>query len=496
VGILSFNKNPLSLFLKFNNKNLFFQPVFSNIINFKLHLWFGTGMNLKSEEAACLLKGFLSIAEIDGTIIHELEFIIGFIFETMRNSQESKLKIKEIIEEEFDIQQARPILENKKVKAFFFNISVMIACLDSLSNDEMDVLNSYADEFDYPKHELQVLLKNVLNELGDTDKSFIINSISNIIKGYVNYFQDRETSGEAYFALRQLFCLTNGRFNDLIAFISGYFNPPGKPGYAESVVGSFDQKTINHIVENINKEGLYIFPEKLADDLCDNLLAFSLNTPSHPIGTPDDNTILYNQDLPVSVKYDFNLQSLLEDKTVQKLVTDPVFFAIAQSYLGDMPIFDFSAMWWATPSLSGKPSQEAAQFYHFDMDRFKFIKFFVYLTDVGPDNGPHCYVRGSHNRKPVKLLSDGPLSDNIIGQFYKQEDILQVTAPKGTIFAADTRGFHKGKPLESGHRLIFQIEFATDLFGQNYTPVKITENFAPQTLDFMKRHKYTFSNFV
>ena len=90
------------------------------------------------------------------------------------------------------------------------------------------------------------------------------------------------------------------------------------------------------------------------------------------------------------------------------------------------------------------------------MDRIKFLKFFFYLTDVGPDNGPHCYLRASHDRKPSALRRLDRITDEEILRHYGPERVVEVMGVRGTAAAVDTRGFHKGKPLTAGHRLIFQ----------------------------------------
>jgi hypothetical protein len=51
---------------------------------------------------------------------------------------------------------------------------------------------------------------------------------------------------------------------------------------------------------------------------------------------------------------------------------------------------------------------------------------------------------------------------------YPPEAINSICGPKGSIFAVDTMGLHKGLPVISGHRLAFQIEFTISRFGQNY----------------------------
>jgi hypothetical protein len=102
------------------------------------------------------------------------------------------------------------------------------------------------------------------------------------------------------------------------------------------------------------------------------------------------------------------------------------------------------------------------------MDRLKFLKFFIYLSDVTSKNSPHCYVRGSCFRKPAALLRDGRIADEEIARHFPAQDLIEVTAPRGSIFAVDTRGFHKGKAVEEGERLLLQLEFTNSLFGQNY----------------------------
>ncbi len=54
-------------------------------------------------------------------------------------------------------------------------------------------------------------------------------------------------------------------------------------------------------------------------------------------------------------------------------------------------------------------------------------------------------------------------------RFYAPERFVEITGPRGTIVVVDTRGFHKGKPLDAGDRLILQMEYADSLFGTDTT---------------------------
>ena len=183
-----------------------------------------------------------------------------------------------------------------------------------------------------------------------------------------------------------------------------------------------------------------------------------------PLTVPRPGMSLFTRNNPQSIRHQFQAPDLFQNETVQKVATDPYFFSIAQEYLGFNPVFDVLAMWWSSPTKDKHLQARAAQLYHFDMDRLKFVKFFVYLTDVNTTNGPHCFVRGSHVRKPLQLLKDDRLSDDEILAHYSQDDLFELTGKAGTLIAVDTRGLHKGKPLEQGDRLIFQVQFADSTF--------------------------------
>ncbi len=151
-------------------------------------------------------------------------------------------------------------------------------------------------------------------------------------------------------------------------------------------------------------------------------------------------------------------------------------------------------MWWST-AFSKEASSRAAQLYHFDMDRFKFIKFYFYLTDVTSATGPHCYIRGTHAYMPEKLWKDGRILDREIDQEIKEEDKVEIVGSKGSIIAVDTRGLHKGKPLLEGERLILQFEFTNSLFGAPYQNIDITNKIDSKYLKIFKSYPYTFQRF-
>jgi len=121
------------------------------------------------------------------------------------------------------------------------------------------------------------------------------------------------------------------------------------------------------------------------------------------------------------------------------------------------------------------------------------MKFFFYITDVTSETGPHCFVKGSQGRLPKEINRDGRFEDKIIEQIYGKENMLEICGKKGSIIAVDTRGFHKGKDLLNGKRLLFQIQFTNNLFGQSYDSID-SKIISSKHLNSIERFKHSYNN--
>jgi hypothetical protein len=160
----------------------------------------------------------------------------------------------------------------------------------------------------------------------------------------------------------------------------------------------------------------------------------------------------------------------------QRLANDPVLRWIAARYLGTIPRLIGVNLWWSYPTA---PTQEelndAAQMFHYDVDDFKFIKFFFYLTQVAEDSGPHIVIKGTHRRKAFKSSLDRlrlrRYTDQEIADIYRSERIIAIVGPAGTGFAEDTLAIHKGRPPTIGPRLTFQVQFALHDFGNQHDDI-------------------------
>jgi hypothetical protein len=98
------------------------------------------------------------------------------------------------------------------------------------------------------------------------------------------------------------------------------------------------------------------------------------------------------------------------------------------------------------------------------------LKLFVYITDVEPENGPHVYVRGTHKpaiRSAEEFRSRGykRIEDAEIVARFGTNALVEITGKRGTVFMADTRGFHKGKVPQGGDRLIVQLLYCSPVYS-------------------------------
>jgi hypothetical protein len=316
--------------------------------------------------------------------------------------------------------------------------------------------------------------------------------------GYRQFKKNGATPPEAYCSMRRLFRKTNGRFNDAMGRLCKAMHPKRRVDLSESLFADCTIEETRAAAASLRQNGFHVFDRKLPSEFCQKLLEFSLTHPAIPttfeVEKPQPEKSIFNRESPQSIRHQFPADDLFQNETVQQVATDPFFFSIAQDYLGFNPVFDVLTMWWSAPTGNTQLQTRAAQRYHFDMDRLKFVKFFVYLTDVDTDTGPHCYVRGSHQRKPADLLKDDRLSDEEVLQHSDPADLVELVGNTGTMLAVDTRGLHKGKPLVKGDRLIFQVQFADSLFGQNYPLIHVPTNLSALMAKRISNNPRCFAN--
>lgn len=325
------------------------------------------------------------------------------------------------------------------------------------------------------------------------------------VLGVIQYQFTRANSQRSYMAMVNFFCLTGGRFNEWCSRWVSRGHRPLLLSHAQGVLGDMSGPRLEQAVQTLREKGYVTFPAALPADMCERLMQFALTTPAvlrpmdHESKSAPQKKGLVRPDAPETVRYDYPTQTLLANPDVQDLLADHSMFALSERYLDARSKVDVLSMWWHT-NFHDQPDSEAAQFYHFDLDRFKWLKVFIYLTDVGPEDGPHSFIEGSHRVGgiPQSFLDRGyvRLTDEEVLAHYGAAREIQFAAPRGTIIVEDTRGLHKGRNVTGNSRLILQLQFSNSLFGTTYPAAKLGEVRTPALSGMIRDNPDAYSAYL
>jgi hypothetical protein len=167
---------------------------------------------------------------------------------------------------------------------------------------------------------------------------------------------------------------------------------------------------------------------------------------------------------------DYPLQTVLSCPAIVDLINAPAVLNLAGAYLGCSPTLSSVGLRWSFPTANA-PRRDVQRF-HRDPDDWRFLKLFVYLTDVDQESGPHVYVRGSH--RATGGIRARAYDDRTVERRYGSASITPVTGKAGTAFMADTSGIHMGMPPRGRPRLMLAAQYSLlPIFAFRYTPVQL-----------------------
>jgi Phytanoyl-CoA dioxygenase (PhyH) len=224
----------------------------------------------------------------------------------------------------------------------------------------------------------------------------------------------------------------------------------------------------------LGTDGCVLLPRFVSAAQCDRIVKFLGRTDivfrEDPGGTQHHGYTAENVEATrANVCRVVDQSTLLRCPDISSLVFNPNFIALAQDFLGAPPVHAQVNAWWSVAySQDREHLSAAAQKFHQDRDFIKFLKIFIYLTDVDADSGPHEFIAGS-NVDYAKFY--GPYraskrrTDAELLACYGRERLRSFTAPRGSVLIEDTSGFHKGAPVRNGHRMLLQIEYVSSLYG-------------------------------
>ncbi|MEH2391918.1 MAG: phytanoyl-CoA dioxygenase family protein [Nostoc sp.] len=236
----------------------------------------------------------------------------------------------------------------------------------------------------------------------------------------------------------------------------------------------FPDVNVDDVVNTLKTEGLYL-EINLSQDIVKEIVEFAHSTVCY--GNRKTNMgFFYDQKEQAQTKSGrhfiigsyFNTSLLCP--AIKKLQNDPKLLAIATKYLDAQAVHQGNLMWWSfSGDITYRQKSQAAQLFHYDIDDYRFLKFFFYLTDVDDQSGPHVCVRGSHKKKkPSHVWLRKRETDQDISDYYGSESLVKICGKAGFGFAEDPLCFHKGITPTHKDRLILQIEFARTDYGMQH----------------------------
>jgi len=268
----------------------------------------------------------------------------------------------------------------------------------------------------------------------------------------------------------------------------------------KSISKHVDDLDYEFISKQINKNGYFIIKNFISQDMVNQL---NLDIAKMNGKYVSDNTVRsysekFDLSNPQGARFNYLAEDLLSSRVIQDIIFNQKIIEIAKVYLRAIPILDIINLWWSTPTKN--PDKEAAQWWHFDMDRTNWLKFFVYFTDCDSNSGPHQFIEGSHKNFgiPWKLRKKGyvRLSDEDIRLNFNANKVKTFTANSGTLLIENTRGLHRGQHLKKNSRLLLQVEFTTNLFGGHFDKYSIKRSsMKNKFIKTLNENQFTYQNF-
>jgi len=274
--------------------------------------------------------------------------------------------------------------------------------------------------------------------------------------------------------------INNNKFRDFLCQLIKILNPI-EYSYETDITSGIIYNTDN--VSNLKNDGVLIYSDVIDRVESESITNSANNKIFHQGNSHNNNFNLYDPENKGVWWFTDRNTHLYHNEAVQKILTDENLLRIAHSYFNTTPILHSINFWASYPG-----ERDCTHRFHQDWDDIKFLKVFVYLNDIGSDNGPHFYVKNSLHKivKKDTLPRGHAGSARVDDSFFEnyQDDIMEITGNTGTLIVEDTNGFHRGSRVKTGKRYILQL-----LFGVSRTFELLESGRLNYTLNKKKSNK-------
>lgn len=201
---------------------------------------------------------------------------------------------------------------------------------------------------------------------------------------------------------------------------------------------------------------------------------------------------------------------------VSSYLAAPQFAAISAHYMQMVPRFVGSSFWHTRPAKAD--GRLFSQQWHRDYNDRRLVKIFLYLNDVGQENGYFEHVTGTQVGGPLgdrfdtigedglraypdqealgRVLEEMPVIDldgvpleNRTGSrapWHGKPSVVRGQAPEGSLIFADTFGIHRGGYIKNGHRDMIMLTYSTN-YNVHKPHFSVTSDFAATLSPFMRK---------
>jgi hypothetical protein len=211
------------------------------------------------------------------------------------------------------------------------------------------------------------------------------------------------------------------------------------------------------VIDHLERDGFAMLDGLMTPEMTAEMREYFLRQPLYAPYLPNSPRVLIDQAHTLDSHVFFHDdEAVIACPHALDIANNPRILAVMEAVLGCKPTIGYMAAWWSMPTADGVPRQ--AENFHRDVDDLRFIKLFVYLTDVDSDSGPHEFIRGSH--VDPKLMVIRRYTDDEVVTAFGAERQVTFTGPAGSAFIENTFGMHRGLPVRKGRRLIFQVVYS------------------------------------